>query len=74
MVGFTARVSDEHDPEMLHADGEEILDLRWFSREELWAERDRVLLPGGSSIAHSIIRRWYGGPLEEPPVTQSGSV
>jgi NAD+ diphosphatase len=51
----------------LRPDGEEILALRWFSRDDIWAQRDDILLPGGSSIAHAIVRDWYGGPLDEPP-------
>jgi len=65
MVGFLARVSDEH-PVELQPDGEEILDLRWFTREQLADPASGVLLPGSSSIARAIIERWYGGPLPEP--------
>jgi NAD+ diphosphatase len=68
MVGFRARITDDQDPEDFAPDGEEILALRWFSRQELWEERERVLLPGSSSIARAIVEDWYGGPLEEPPV------
>ncbi|MEO8908526.1 MAG: NAD(+) diphosphatase [Microbacteriaceae bacterium] len=67
MVGFRCRIADTQDPEALRPDGEEILALRWFSRERLWQERDELLLPGGSSIAHSIVADWYGGPLDAPP-------
>ncbi|MHA7986154.1 NAD(+) diphosphatase [Rathayibacter sp. CAU 1779] len=66
MIGMEARAVPGHtDP---RPDGEEILALRWFSREDIWRERDDILLPGGSSIAHSIVRDWYGGPLDRPPV------
>jgi NAD+ diphosphatase len=67
MVGFTAQLAQDQDPEELMPDGEEILALRWFSRQELWEERERVLLPGGSSIARAIVEDWYGGPLDAPP-------
>ncbi|GAB3580948.1 hypothetical protein GCM10027406_21230 [Leifsonia lichenia] len=67
MVGFTARLADDQAPGGLAPDGEEILDLRWFSRTELWDARDQVILPGRSSIARALIEDWYGGSLDEPP-------
>jgi NAD+ diphosphatase len=63
MLGFTARSrSDEVRP-----DGEEIEDLRWFTRDAL---RDAVAggdvrLPPPVSIARRLIELWYGGSLEE---------
>jgi NAD+ diphosphatase len=69
MVGFTARLADDQRADALDPDGEEILDLRWFSRDELWGAREQVILPGRSSIARALIEEWYGGPLDEPPVT-----
>ncbi|WP_431280211.1 NAD(+) diphosphatase [Leifsonia poae] len=68
MVGFTARLADDQAPDALNPDGEEILDLRWFSRDELWAAREQVILPGRSSIARALIEEWYGGSLDEAPV------
>ncbi len=65
MIGMEARAVPGHTAP--RPDGEEILALRWFSREDIWRERDDILLPGGSSIAHAIVRDWYGGPLDEPP-------
>ena len=44
-------------------DGEEILELRWFDRDELTAALGRVGLPGATSIARWMLERWYGGPL-----------
>ena len=44
-------------------DGEEILELIWLSREQL-ATAD-VLLPGPASLAHRLLRDWYGQPLPE---------
>lgn len=64
MVGFTARV-DESVVSTLTPDGEEILDLRWFSRDELAASIGEIRLPGRTSIAHAIIEEWFGGPLPE---------
>lgn len=62
MLGFRARVDGP--AARLAPDGTEILDLRWFSREELSASLDEILLPGPTSIARVIIEEWYGGPLE----------
>jgi NAD+ diphosphatase len=67
MVGFTARLADDQDPAALDPDGDEILDLRWFTRDEVWSNKDLVILPGRTSIARAIIEDWYGGPLGEPP-------
>lgn len=46
-------------------DGEEIVEARWFSREELRAacESGEVALPPAVSIARRLIERWYGAPL-----------
>ena len=63
MLGFTARV-DETVESVLTPDGNEILDLRWFTRDELRDAHDEILLPGATSIARAIIEEWYGGPLE----------
>ena len=68
MLGFMARV-DEAVESTLTPDGEEILDLRWFSRAELHEANasGEVKLPTSASIARAIIEEWYGGPLEEAP-------
>ncbi len=46
-------------------DGEEIVEARWFSREELRAAcaSGEVALPPAVSIARRLIERWYGEPL-----------
>lgn len=62
MLGFMARV-DPNVESTLTPDGAEILDLRWFSREELAASLDQIGLPGHTSIARAIIEHWYGGPI-----------
>jgi NAD+ diphosphatase len=64
MLGFTATVDD---PERVRADGEEVLEVRWFTREELAeaAASGQVVLSGQISIARSLIEHWYGGPLAE---------
>lgn len=58
MLGFqaTARAGS-----VARADGEEIVDVRWFTREELreaFAGDSEVRLPGPASIAHRLIRDW----------------
>lgn len=49
------------------ADGEEILTARWFSRQELGdaLRSGEIGLPGGVSVAGSMLRAWYGGELPE---------
>lgn len=64
MLGFLARV-DPDQPSLLTPDGEEILDLRWFSRDELRDSLDDIILPGRASIARAIIELWYGGPFDD---------
>ena len=65
MVGFRATVAEGEGVDA-RPDGEEILELRWFTREQLADSLDDVLLPGRSSIARAIIEDWYGGRLGKP--------
>lgn len=58
MLGFRA-LADANQEWALTPDGNEILDLRWFTREELRSDKD-LILPGSSSIAHAIINQWLG--------------
>jgi NAD+ diphosphatase len=59
MLGYLAKFSGgEAIP-----DGEEIVKLRWFSKQELKDEADSLLLPGKLSIARSIIEHWLGEEL-----------
>lgn len=59
MVGFRAVAASEDD---VRADGEEIIDVRWFTRDEIGAalagEAD-FGLPGRASIARALITDWY---------------
>lgn len=64
MLGFTARV-DAARTSTLTPDGTEILELRWFTRDELRDSRGTVLLPGPTSIAHAIIEEWLGEPIAD---------
>ncbi|MCK2026885.1 NAD(+) diphosphatase [Microbacterium sp. SSW1-47] len=59
MVGFRAVVEDEA---AARADGEEIIDVRWFTRDEIGsalAGEGPVGLPGPASIARALIVQWY---------------
>ncbi|MBN9606459.1 MAG: NAD(+) diphosphatase [Actinomycetales bacterium] len=49
-------------------DGEEIRELRWFTRDGLAADitAGRVRPPGGISISRALIEDWFGGPLPDP--------
>jgi len=62
MVGFMAQVDTNYRLDAT-PDGTEILDLRWFSREELAASLDEIRLPGPTSIARAIIEEWLGEPI-----------
>ncbi|MCU1636984.1 MAG: pyrophosphatase [Cryobacterium sp.] len=69
MCGFTATLAEGQLPQNLLPDGDEILDLRWFSRDELRAAGESIILPGPSSIAWAMIDRWLSQPL---PVSLAG--
>ncbi len=56
MLGFRA-LADPNQEWELTPDGSEILDLRWFTRDELRGNSDLVL-PGSASIARTIIDQW----------------
>ena len=66
MLGFTASVAPGFTG-LGTPDGTEILDLRWFSRDELAGSMNEIRLPGHSSIARAIIEHWYGQPIDEQP-------
>jgi len=68
MVGFRATVKDDHVHDALRPDGEEILTLRWFSRDEIRASLDDIVLPGRTSIARSMLEHWLGEPLDQDAV------
>ena len=65
MLGFRAQVAAGFDPENHVADGEEILTLRWFTRAELTASLDEIVLPGKVSIARALIEEWLGESLDQ---------
>lgn len=67
MLGFTARAVSAEAAAAVAPDGEEILELRWFSRDELAAALPDVGFPGRTSIAGWMLEQWYGGPIESSP-------
>ncbi|QWL32729.1 NAD(+) diphosphatase [Rathayibacter toxicus] len=64
MIGFSARLASDQDPADLLPDGEEIVELRWFSRQDLRNSLTWLLLPPRSSIARVMIEDWYGSERE----------
>ena len=61
MLGFLATAADDAAAE---ADGEEIVAVRWFTRDEIGAGlagESELLLPGTASIAHRLISDWFEG-------------
>jgi len=64
MVAFTARIDTSNGPQELAPDGVEIEKVRWFSREEIAAERDELILPGKLSVARSLLDHWFGGDID----------
>ena len=63
MLGYRARVAAGSAE--ARADGEEISEVRWFSREEIRAGADAgaVRIPPPLSIARRLIEHWYGAEL-----------
>lgn len=61
MVGFLANAADD---EAAIADGDEIAQVRWFTRDEIGAAlagESSILLPGPASISRRLIVEWYSG-------------
>ncbi|WP_144795611.1 NAD(+) diphosphatase [Microbacterium paludicola] len=69
MIGFRATASDQR---RARPDGEEIIDVRWFTRDEIrsaLAGDGPIGLPGPASIARELIRQWCD---ERVPSAESG--
>jgi NAD+ diphosphatase len=64
MVGFRAELDSTVTMD-LRPDGTEIIDLRWFSRDELLGSLGSISLPGKTSIARAMIEDWLGQPLPD---------
>ena len=65
MLAFTGVVEN---PEDAQADGEEIEDIRWYSREKFTEDlkSGELLIPPGISIARRMIEAWYGSSIDSP--------
>ncbi|MEN9989025.1 MAG: hypothetical protein RL508_4 [Actinomycetota bacterium] len=64
MVAFTAKLDTSSGHQDLVPDGVEIEKVRWFSREEIAAERDGLILPGKLSVARSLLDHWFGEDID----------
>lgn len=71
MVGFEAKLAVDQSPEATLPDGEEIIELRWFSRDDVRSAGESVLLPGPISIAGAMIREWLDAEPSGASATQS---
>lgn len=62
MLGFSAVAANPHD---VQADGEEIAEIRWFTRDELRTAciSGEMSVPQRSSISRKLIEHWVGEPL-----------
>ena len=65
MIAFEATIQD---PENARADGEEIVEIHWFTRNDLYAAitEGTLLLPPSISVARAMIQAWYGA--DRPPL------
>lgn len=61
MLGYHAWADDPR----IEVDGDEIIEARWFTREELATScaSGEVRLPPNVSIARRLVERWYGSEL-----------
>jgi NAD+ diphosphatase len=65
MVAFEATIQD---PENARPDGVEIVEIRWYTRNDLYAAitEGTLLLPPAISVARAMIQSWYGA--DRPPL------
>lgn len=61
MLGFFGRTSDTQ----LRADGDEIADAQWFTRDQIseLTAADEIQLPSRVSISRALIETWHGGEI-----------
>jgi NAD+ diphosphatase len=72
MIGFRATASDEQEA---RPDGEEIIDVRWCTREEIGSAlkgEGPIGLPGPASIARALIIDWYEDQGRTAPTMDAG--
>lgn len=64
MIGATATVAGSPTP---RPDGEELADVRWFTRDELREQVSTaaIMVPGPISISRWLIDRWFGEQLPD---------
>ena len=69
MIAFEAVTED---PSSARPDGEEIVEIEWFTRQSLLESTSsgRILLPPPISVARAMIDRWYGEKSNEPLITE----
>lgn len=69
MIAFEAVIDD---PSLARPDGEEIVEIEWFTRESLQeaTRSGRIFLPPPISVARAMIDRWYGEKSREPLITE----
>lgn len=65
MIAFEATIQD---PENARPDATEIVEIRWFTRNDLYAAitEGTLLLPPSISVARAMIQAWYGA--DRPPL------
>lgn len=73
MVAFTAKLDASAGEQQIIADGIEIEKVRWFSREEIAAERDALILPGKLTVGRALIDHWFGGDIDDGIATLDDS-
>ncbi|MGP6171551.1 NAD(+) diphosphatase [Microbacterium sp. A196] len=72
MIGFRATASDAREA---RPDGEEIIDVRWCTREEIGSALNGdgpIGLPGPASIARALIIDWYEDRNPTARITDAG--
>jgi NAD+ diphosphatase len=70
MIAYEANISN---PDSVLADGQEIEEIIWLTREELKSkcESGELLLPPIISVARAMINAWYGPTAESELSGQS---
>ena len=63
MIAYEALIDD---PTAAQADGEEIEEIRWYTRESMKAavQNQSIILPPTISVARAMINRWYGSSAD----------
>jgi NAD+ diphosphatase len=70
MIAFQAIIED---PQNARPDGQEIVEIRWYNRDELYAAiiEGTLLLPPSISVARAMIQSWYGSDRVELPGSET---